>query len=289
MHDFPDGEGVKFLGAEEGRCPAAAFDGVDLRQCALFPGFFVIYPPFEGYMAHGEIALFWGIAFMVFRAIHYLHLCSKGWVNPYEKQTFSRFLHYMIHFPSFWFGLYQKFKQFDGEVTTCKERINWDNRLAGAKRIGFGLVKFFIIFHINLPFFYKQDFYGPFSDVLFASPETLSTWELWFFVYLFMIRITLFISAISDGVIGINLMMGIRVPENSNWPVFARDVQDFWKRRYMQATVFLRGEIFIPVSGLRYRIRVFLVFAYSGFWHFPSLSTSIKHFSFNLRPILRPL
>jgi D-alanyl-lipoteichoic acid acyltransferase DltB (MBOAT superfamily) len=67
-----------------------------------------------------------------------------------------------------------------------------------------------------LPFFYKYDFYGPFSDALFANADTVDPLQLWFFVYLFMARITLFISAMSDGVIGMNLMMGIRAPENSS-------------------------------------------------------------------------
>ena len=237
------------------------------------PAFFVIYPPFEGFMAPGEIALFWGAGFMVFRSIHYLRLACKGWVDPFEKKAFSRFFLYLVHFPSFWFGPYQKFKQFDSEVSTCKQRINNKNRLAGLRRIGLGLVKFFLIFHINVRYFWNQDFDGPFAEAMFSPLNTMGALELWQFVLLFMLRIMLFISAISDAVIGMNQMMGIRVPENSNWPILARDLQDFWQRWHIQVTVFLREEIFLPVRGLRFRLRgFFLVFAYSGFWHFPSWS-----------------
>jgi D-alanyl-lipoteichoic acid acyltransferase DltB (MBOAT superfamily) len=241
-----------------------------------FPMFFVIYPSFDGHMMWGEFVLFWGIAFTVFRAIHYLHWSCKEKIDPFADTAFSRFLLYMVHFPSFWFGPYQRFEHFDQEVETCKARVNWANRLEGAKRICYGLIKLFVVFHISLPFFYKNELYGPFLDVLFKAPENFDPLQLWLFLVLFLIRVALFVSAVSDGVIGMNLMMGIRVPENSNWPIFARDIQEFWSRWHIQTTVFLREEIFIPVRGIRHRMRGFLlVFAYSGFWHFPSLSAIV--------------
>jgi len=254
-------------------------------NCMYLPLFYIIFPPFEGFMAWGEIVLFWGPAFVAFRSLHYLHQACKSRVDPFGEAAFSRFLHYIIHFPSFWFGPYQKFDQFDKEVSTCKERLTRENRIAGWKRIGIGVVKFIIIFHVfNVPFLYEYNYYGPFSDALFANAAQKDPGHLWLMIYLFALRITLFISALSDGVIGMNLLMGIRVPENSNWPIFARDILEFWRRWHIQAGVFLREEVFFPVGGLRKPILgFFCVFAYSGFWHFPS-ATAI--FAFALLQVL---
>ncbi len=239
-----------------------------------FPIFYLVFPPFEGFMTVGEMVLFWGPAFVVLRSVHYLHMACKDRIDPFADEAFSRFLLYIVHFPSFWFGPYQKFRQFDNEVSTCKQRISRENTIAGWKRIAIGVVKFIVIFHVfNVPFFYEYNYYGPFSDALFANASTSDPAHLWLMMYLFALRITLFISALSDGVIGMNLIMGIRVPENSNWPLFARDILEFWRRWHIQAGVFLRDEVFFPAGGRRSRILgFFCVFAYSGFWHFPSIT-----------------
>ncbi|MFD0915649.1 MBOAT family O-acyltransferase [Pseudahrensia aquimaris] len=242
-----------------------------------FPFYFITYKPFDGFMTWGELTLFWGLAFLVFKAIHYLHMVCKSRVDPFEQDAFTRFLLYMIHFPSFWFGPYQRFDQFDGEVDTCKQRINRANRIAGAKRIALGCAKLFFVFHVfNLLHFYKLDFYGPFADEFFANVDEVPIWRVWLMVAYFGLRIAVFISAISDGVIGMNRMMGIRVPENSNYPLLARDMQEFWQRWHVQAGVFLREEVFFPIGGMRHRVRAFIaVFAFSGFWHFPSVSAVV--------------
>ena len=237
-----------------------------------FPLFFMTLPAFDGFMSWGELVLFWGPAFAVFKSIHFIHQSCKGRIDPYEQGAFGQFLLYMVHFASFWFGPYQKFRQFSAEVATCKERLTLKNQLEGWKRIGIGVAKFLIIFHVfNVPFFYKFGYFGPFSDTLFANAATAEPGHLWLMMYLFAFRITLFISALSDGVIGMNLLMGIRVPENSNWPLFSPNILEFWRRWHIQANVFLRDEVFFAAGGRRSRrLGFFVVFAYSGFWHFPS-------------------
>lgn len=242
-----------------------------------FPLFFITLPPFGDYMTVGELVLFWGPAFVVFRLLHYIHQACKGRVDPFAPEAFGKLLHFIVHFPSFWFGPYQKFSQFSDEVASCKERQTGKNQLKGWFRIFIGVAKFMVIFHaINIDYFYPHGYYGPFSNELFANAGSADPMHLWLMLYLFMFRIMLFISALSDGVIGMNLLMGIRVPENSNWPLFSRDILEFWRRWHIQAGAFLREEVFFPVGGLRRRrLGFFCVFAYSGFWHFPSLSAFV--------------
>lgn len=241
------------------------------------PVFFVILPPFRGQMSWGEVALFWGPAFLVFKSIHYIHAACKGHIDPHEPPAFRHYILYMIHFASFRFGPFQKFRQFDDEVETCKQRLTWENRLQGLFRIGLAIAKYLVIFHwINRKFFYPHGYFGPFAEGLFENASTADPGHLWLMLYLFMFRLILFISALSDGVIGMNLLMGIRVPENSNWPLISRDILEFWRRWHVQAMAFFRDEVFFPIGGLRNRIRgYFCVFAYSGFWHFPSVAAVI--------------
>lgn len=238
------------------------------------PAMFTVLPPFQGTMGWGELTQFWGIAFIVLKSLHYVRIACMERVNPFETGAFRKFLYYMIHFPSFWLGPYQTFRQFDDEVSTCKQRISWRNSFRGLTRIGIGAVKILIIFHwINRAYFYPNGYFGPLAEALFVQAEHADIGHLWFMYYLFTIRACLFISAVSDGVIGMNLMMGIRVPENSNWPLFSRDIIEFWRRWNIQVGVFLRDEVFFPVGGVRKRyLGYFFVFAYCGLWHYVSLS-----------------
>ncbi len=236
-----------------------------------FPLFYATFPPVAGFLTIGEFFILWGPLFVFFRSIHYIHLSCKQRVDPYGENAFQHFLLYIIHFPSFWLGPYQRFHQFDSEVSTCKSRINRENNIAGLKRIAIGFVKLIIIFHVfNVPYFYKLDYYGPFADALFANGDA-GPGHLWFMMIMFVLRMGLFISALSDGVIGMNLLIGIRVPENSNWPILAKDLRDFWRRWHIQAGVFLRDEVAIPLSNRRTRYVGYLcVFIYCGFFHVPS-------------------
>lgn len=236
------------------------------------PVFFLTFPHFGSFMSLGELSLLWGPAFLVFKSLHFIHQACRSRIDFSGAKLFRRYLLYMIHFASFSFGPYQRFSQFDSEVSSCKSRISLRNLGQGSLRILLGAVKMLIIFHfINIAYFYKFGYYGPFVDALFANAPDADPGHLWFMTYLFIFRLILFISAISDGVIGMNLMMGIRVPENSKWPLISADMLDFWRRWHVQAGVFLREEVFLPASGLRRKyLGFFAVFAYSGFWHFPS-------------------
>ena len=239
-----------------------------------FPFFILKLPQFGSFMSVGELALLWGPAFLVFKALHFIHQALKGRIDFASPGMFRRYLLYMVHFASFYMGPYQKFSQFDQEVSTCKSRLSWRNVGRGSLRILIGAAKMMVVFHVfNIQYFYKSGYYGPFVDALFANAPDAEPGHLWLMVYLFMFRLLLFVSAYSDGVIGMNLMMGIRVPENSNWPFLARDMPEFWRRWHIQAGVFLRDEVFIPIGGLKRKyLGIFAVFAYSGFWHFPSPS-----------------
>ncbi|WP_370322581.1 hypothetical protein [Oricola sp.] len=244
-------------------------------NAVYLPFYFLKLPQFGSFMSVGELALLWGPAFLVFKALHFIHQALKGRVDFAAPGMFRRYLLYMVHFASFYMGPFQKFAQFDQEVSTCKARVSWANAGRGALRILIGAAKMIFVFHVfNIQYFYKSGYYGPFVDALFANAPEAEPGHLWLMVYLFMFRLLLFVSAYSDGVIGMNLMMGIRVPENSRWPFFARDMPEFWRRWHIQAGAFLRDEVFIPVGGLKRKyLGFFAVFAYSGFWHFPLPST----------------
>ena len=91
-------------------------------------------------------------------------------------------------------------------------------------------------------------------------------------------------SAYSDFAIGVSRVMGIRVPENFNWPYLSTNIQDFWTRWHMSLSVWVRDYVFSSVgrqlfkTPLRERPGVIATASYVatflvvGAWHGLSLN-----------------
>ena len=75
--------------------------------------------------------------------------------------------------------------------------------------------------------------------------------------------------------IGLSRLLGVRLPENFNYPYLATSLRDFWQRWHMSLTSWIRDYIYIPLGGNRHgRVRqlanALLVFALCGLWHGPA-------------------
>jgi alginate O-acetyltransferase complex protein AlgI len=85
-------------------------------------------------------------------------------------------------------------------------------------------------------------------------------------------RILLDFSGYSDMAIGFARMMGIRLPENFNWPYLAGSIIDFWRRWHISLSTWIRDYIYIPLGGsrhglLRKTFNGFAAMALCGLWH----------------------
>ena len=72
--------------------------------------------------------------------------------------------------------------------------------------------------------------------------------------------------------IGMGWMVGLRYPENFNYPYISRSVTEFWRRWHMSLGTFFRDHVYIPLGGNRGSIprvifNTFVVWALTGLWH----------------------
>ncbi len=86
-------------------------------------------------------------------------------------------------------------------------------------------------------------------------------------------------SAYSDFAIGVSRLMGIRVPENFNWPYFASNIQEFWNRWHMSLSSWVRDYVFTNLGRQLFKTRLkarpgviaatgyFATFLVVGAWH----------------------
>src|SRR5258708_28110619 len=65
------------------------------------------------------------------------------------------------------------------------------------------------------------------------------------------VRILMDFSGYSDIAIGLAKLLGIRLPENFNWPYLARSLQDFWQRWHISLSSWIRDYVYIPLGGNR--------------------------------------
>ncbi len=72
--------------------------------------------------------------------------------------------------------------------------------------------------------------------------------------------------------IGISKMFGVNLPINFNSPYKARNIIEFWRRRHITLSMFLRDYLYIPLGGNRkgsvYRyINLLVTMLLGGLWH----------------------
>ncbi|MCZ4318531.1 MBOAT family protein [Aequorivita viscosa] len=76
----------------------------------------------------------------------------------------------------------------------------------------------------------------------------------------------------SNIAIGTARLLGFNLMRNFNYPYFARDIAEFWRRWHISLSTWFRDYLYIPLGGSRGSVamkvrNVFIIFIVSGFWH----------------------
>lgn len=202
------------------------------------------------------------ISFFTFEFVHYLHDVSKGAPSIRSPAQFGAFTFY---FPSLVAGPIKRYQPFVASLQAGLSRVPIADVKLGFARIAIGLVKKVVIAD-NLTA--AIDFWQP----QFAELPIVGRWAL---VGAIGLRILMDFSGYSDIAIGLGLLMGIRLPENFNWPYFATSLQEFWHRWHISLSSWIRDYIYIPLGGNRHglarkALNALLAFALCGLWHGPA-------------------
>ena len=204
-----------------------------------------------------------GISFFTFEFVHYLIEVRRGG-EPIRSPV--KFLLFSIFFPSLVAGPIKRYPQFlpSLESATAAPASGTDVAV-GLLRIatGFGK-KVLIADQLTL---YIDRWQPHFAD------ETLG--GRWVILAAISFRILMDFSGYSDIAIGCAQTLGIRLPENFNWPYLAQNLQDFWRRWHMSLTSWIRDYIYIPMGGsrsgpARQVMGGVAAFAICGLWHGPA-------------------
>ena len=198
------------------------------------------------------------ISFFVFEFVHYLIEVLRGHAPMRSVKEFGVFT---LFWPSMVAGPIKRYQQFSIVIREGTAHISQGDIIAGALKITVGLLKKFAADNLTL----MLDYYVPQFD-------TLPLKVRWMIFVGIGFRILLDFSGYSDMAIGFARMMGIRLPENFNWPYLATSISDFWQKWHISLSSWIRDYVYIPLGGGRQGTgrkitNALAAMALCGLWH----------------------
>ncbi|WP_183579707.1 MBOAT family O-acyltransferase [Mucilaginibacter sp. X5P1] len=202
-----------------------------------------------------------GISFYTFRTLSYLFDIQRGKIKPTEDWVV--FFSYVAFFPSVISGPIDRAGLLIPQLE--KKRVfDYANAADGAKQITWGLFKKMVI----------ADNCAMISNQIFSSYQTLPASSLIVGAFFYTIQIYADFSGYSDMAIGIARLLGFNITRNFEYPFFAQNIAEFWRKWHMSLTSWLTDYVFSPLS-IAFRdygkfgliLAILINFTIIGIWH----------------------
>lgn len=244
---------------------------ITLGVCLLalaWLAYFKYVPPVVHYLTTGSPAghllIPLGISFYTFKLVHYALEVSRGRITD---RSFPSFFCYLFLFPIFTAGPIERFDHF---LANRSARLTREDLAEGLTRIIHGLIKKFVIAEMVVMSQLRTVTDG---GILLQRLDDLPTHKVWAFCLLMFLYGYFDFAAYSDIAIGACRLMGIRIMENFNWPILARNIGDFWKRWHMTLAGWCQAYVYMPMIGVTRNpwLAIYATFGVMGLWHAGSL------------------
>jgi alginate O-acetyltransferase complex protein AlgI len=178
-----------------------------------------------------------GISFYIFATISYvIDVYRKEF--PAERDLLT-YMCFVVYFPHLVAGPILRARSLIPQLKS-PEPLSTLLFADGIQRILFGLFLKVVI----------ADQIGSLVDEGFQrDPSSLSALDCWTLAFLFGFQIYFDFCAYSHIAIGSSLLMGVRLPENFNFPYMAASPRDFWRRWHISLSTWIRDYVYLPLSG----------------------------------------
>jgi D-alanyl-lipoteichoic acid acyltransferase DltB (MBOAT superfamily) len=200
-----------------------------------------------------------GISFYTFQSLSYTIDVYNGRKEP--EKHFGIFAVYVAFFPQLVAGPIERsaklIPQFYKHVSFEYSRVT-----DGLRLMAWGFFKKIVI----------ADRLALLVDQVYNHPTDYTGLPLILASYFFAFQIYCDFSGYSDIAIGAARVMGFDLSKNFNFPYFARNISDFWRRWHITLTSWFRDYIYINLGGnrvdwKRWCYNILIVFLLSGLWH----------------------
>ena len=180
-----------------------------------------------------------GISFYTFQTISYTVDVYRGFVEP--EKNFVRYGTYVTFFPQLIAGPILRAREVIPQLTSWS-CWKWENIEAGLRRICYGLFLKVVL----------ADNIAPLVDSGFAIPaDMLGGLDVLTLAFLFGFQIYFDFAAYSHIAIGSARLLGIKFPENFNFPYLSSSPKEFWQRWHISLSSWIRDYLYLPIAGER--------------------------------------
>jgi len=203
-----------------------------------------------------------GVSFYTFRLLSYIIDIRQDIFKP--TRNIVTFATYVAFFPCILSGPIDRPATFIPQLQN-RRTFNYSIAIDGLRQILWGLFKKMLV----------ADYCAIYVHHVFDGNiyvQTAST--LIFALFLLTVQIYADFSGYSDMAIGIAKLLGFRVTKNFDFPFFAQNIADFWRKWHISFTSWLTDYIFMPLSftwrklGKWGMIMAIIVnFVICGLWH----------------------
>lgn len=235
--------------------------GAELACLALGLGVLFVFLKQRAGLANGGDGMPLGLAYYLFRQIHYGVEAWKGSLRPH---SFTEFCSYLLLLPQLPTGPIHLFPDFLHDLRA--RRRDWPLFSLGLERAFHGFAKLIILANYLVSTVLASWLLVMKGQISGHSMLILQSTLQWLDLYLRF-------SACSDIAIGAGAMMGFRIIENFDSPFLARNITDFWNRWHLSLTGWCREYVYKPVAAVTrsHGLSLGMTMVVIGLWHELSL------------------
>ena len=235
--------------------------------------FIKIFIPDKMIDLHVEIV---GLSYMLFRQIHFIVDVMQGQI---ERPSLWSYLNYQVNPFTLLAGPIQRHQDFDLFWQDPTPLLGEQHEaLKAYLRLFIGIIKVVVVseaFHEGYDLLLDQLESG--SGIL-PGGGWKAIIKLVFMLYFFLFYLYMNFSGYCDVVIAGASLVGLRIPENFNYPFLSRNILDYWSRWHITLGHWIRDYLFTPfykagaerlprhTSALAV-IGYFVAFTLAGIWH----------------------
>ena len=213
-----------------------------------------------------------GISFYTFQTISYTVDVYRGLIKP--EKDFILYACYITFFPQLVAGPVLRAVEVIHQFAQ-RPPFLWSDIVVGMRRIIYGLFLKVVL----------ADNIAPLVDTGYSMPvEVMSALDVWTLAFLFGFQIYFDFSAYSHIALGSARLMGIKFPENFNFPYLSTSPKEFWRRWHISLSSWIRDYLYLPLAGIHVHDRsigglshatidksknktLFITWMIMGLWH----------------------
>ena len=225
-----------------------------------------------------------GISFYTFQTMSYSLDIYYGKLKP--TKDFISFASFVSFFPQLVAGPIERASNLLPQILTNRI-FKYEQGVQGLRLILYGMFKKVVI----------ADSLAPHVDTIFANYMTLNGGVLFLGLIYFSFQIYCDFSGYSDIAIGTSKLFGFELMSNFKFPIFSRDIREFWQKFHISMSSWFRDYLYMNILfrfrdyGI-YGLIFATVFTYSiiGLWHgasFTFIFYGLIHATFFLPIIIK--